>query len=228
MKRAVVAGGQRIEYTLIQAHRRDVLIQALEGGATRVYAPKFARLSDVDELVRGHAGQILSMREALRPRVLSNGDRVMIEGVERTVRIERGRARAEITETEVAIFVPDPADWEAARAVLISALSARALRRIRERIVHYLPFTGGRPGRITVRAQKSRWGSCSSKRNLSFNWKLILAPPGCLDYVVVHELCHLTEFNHSQRFWKLVESCQPDFRVWREYLKNNGRGLTVS
>lgn len=227
MKRAVVADGQRIEYTLIQARRRDVLIQALEGGLTRVYAPKSARLSDVDELVRGHADRILSMREALKPREIADGDAIAVEGVPRAVRIEKGPVRAEITETGVVIFVPDPEDREAARAALVPALSARALRRIRERIGYFLPATGGRPGRITVRAQKSRWGSCSSKGNLSFNWKLILAPTGCLDYVVVHELCHLTEFNHSPRFWKLVEGCMPDYRVWREYLKKNGRGLAV-
>ncbi len=227
MKRAVVAQGQRIEYTLIQATRRDVLIQALEGGVTRVYAPKTARLRDVDELVRGYAGQILSMREALKPRELADGDLVRIEGAPRTVRIARGNKRVEITQTEVRIWVSDPDDFEAARSILLSALSARALRRIRERIEHFLPVTGGTPARVTVRAQKSRWGSCSSKRNLSFNWKLILAPPECLDYVVVHELCHLTEFNHSQRFWKLVEDCQPDFRVWRDYLKTNGSGLAI-
>lgn len=227
MKRAVVSDGWRIEYTLIQARRRDVLIQALEGGATRVYAPKSARLSDVDALVRGHAGEILKMREALRPRTLADGDTIMIEGAPRIVRIEKGAARAEITETEVVLFVPDPKDLEAARAVLIPVLSGRALGRIRARIDRYLPLTGGQPGRVTVRAQKSRWGSCSSKRNLSFNWKLILAPGGCLDYVVVHELCHLTEFNHSPRFWKMVERCMPDYRVWRDYLKTNGRGLTV-
>ena len=227
MKRAVVADGQRIEYTLIQAQRRDVLIQALEGGATRVYAPKSARLSDVDALVRGHAVEILKMREKLRPRTLADGDTILVEGAPRAVRLEKGPVRAEITEAQVVLFVPDPDDLEAARAALISALSGRALGQIRARIGHFLPLTGGQPGRITVRAQKSRWGSCSSKRNLSFNWKLILAPGGCLDYVVVHELCHLTEFNHSPRFWKMVERCMPDYRVWRDYLKKNGRGLTV-
>jgi predicted metal-dependent hydrolase len=227
VKRTVTVGGQRIEFTLIQARRQDVLIQALEGGLTRVYAPKSARLADVDELVRGHAGQILSMREALKPGILADGDVIRVEGAPRAVRIEKGPARAEITESEAVIYVPDPGDPEAARSVLRAALSARALRRIRERIAHFLPVAGGAPGRITVRAQKSRWGSCSSKGNLSFNWRLILAPPDCLDYVVAHELCHLTEFNHSPRFWKLVETCKPDYRVWQAYLKKNGRGLIL-
>jgi predicted metal-dependent hydrolase len=226
VKRTVVADGKKIEFTLIQARRRDVLIQALEGGMTRVYAPKSARLADVDGLVRGHAAQILAMGAALKPRELLSGDEIMLEGAARRVRIERGDARVAFAD-EVVIFVPHPEDREAARAVLLSALSARALARIRARIAHFLPRTGGEPGRVTVRAQRSRWGSCSSKGNLSFNWKLILAPPDCLDYVVVHELCHLTEFNHSPRFWRLVEDCMPDFRLWRDYLKKNGRGLNI-
>lgn len=227
MKRAIQAGRERIEYTLIQARRTDILIQALEGGMTRVYAPKFARLSDVDRLVLENAEKILSMREALKPRQLADGDRLTVEGVPRTLNIRKGSARVEVTEIAVLVCAPDPDDADAVRALLISHLSARALSRIRARIAHYLPMTGGCPGRVTVRTQKSRWGSCSSKRNLNFNWKLILAPPQCLDYVVVHELCHLTEFNHSPRFWKLVESCQGDFRVWKEYLKKNGPGLSI-
>ena len=113
------------------------------------------------------------------------------------------------------------------RAQALSFLSALALSRIRSRIDHFLPLTGGQVNRVTVRAQRSRWGSCSSKHNLNFNWKLILAPPGCLDYVVIHELCHLTEFNHSPRFWSLVETQQRDYLVWKDYLKRNGDALTL-
>ena len=75
---------------------------------------------------------------------------------------------------------------------------------------------------ITVREQKTRWGSCSSKGNLNFNWKLILAPPEILDYVVVHELCHLKEMNHSPAFWKEVEKVLPDYEKRRQWLKENG------
>ncbi|WP_373212001.1 M48 family metallopeptidase [Ruminococcus sp. 5_1_39BFAA] len=76
--------------------------------------------------------------------------------------------------------------------------------------------------RITIREQKTRWGSCSSNRNLNFNWKLMLAPPEILDYVVVHELCHLKEMNHSPAFWHEVEQILPDYAQRKKWLKDNG------
>lgn len=76
-------------------------------------------------------------------------------------------------------------------------------------------------GNITIREQKTRWGSCSSKGNLNFNWKLILMPSEVLDYVVVHELSHRKEMNHSKRFYKVVESVMPDYKVWQNWLREH-------
>lgn len=78
-------------------------------------------------------------------------------------------------------------------------------------------------GRITIREQKTRWGSCSGAGNLNFNWKLVLMPPEVLDYVVVHELAHRKEMNHSERFWKVVEAEMPDYVERRRLLKVTGR-----
>jgi predicted metal-dependent hydrolase len=76
--------------------------------------------------------------------------------------------------------------------------------------------------RITVRDQVSRWGSCSSTGALSFNWRLVLAPHDVLDYVVVHEVCHLVEHNHGPRFWRLVERRRPGYRDSRAWLDEHG------
>ena len=76
--------------------------------------------------------------------------------------------------------------------------------------------------RITIRDQKTRWGSCSTAGNLNFNWKLILMPPEILDYVVVHELAHRREMNHSSRFWAQVAEILPDYKARRQWLKENG------
>jgi predicted metal-dependent hydrolase len=81
--------------------------------------------------------------------------------------------------------------------------------------------------RITIRSQKTRWGSCSSSGNLNFNCLLLLAPPEVLDYVVVHELCHRKEMNHSPRFWAEVGRVLPDYKKRNKWLKENGSRLML-
>jgi predicted metal-dependent hydrolase len=87
------------------------------------------------------------------------------------------------------------------------------------------PRIGVKPARIQVRDQRSRWGSCSTRGTLSFNWRLVLAPLDVLDYVVVHELCHLRHPDHSRRFWGLVEQHRPNWRVQRDWLHEHGPEL---
>lgn len=77
-------------------------------------------------------------------------------------------------------------------------------------------------GTISIREQKTRWGSCSAKGNLNFNWKLVLMPEEILDYVVVHELAHRIQMNHSPAFWAIVERFVPDYKARRQWLKVNG------
>ncbi len=96
-----------------------------------------------------------------------------------------------------------------------------------ERCRYFLQFTGGSYSRITIRDQKTRWGSCSSTGTLSFNYRLMFAPPRVLDYVVVHELCHLTHMNHSREFWNLVASVMPEYKTYRNWLKEHGRELNI-
>lgn len=107
----------------------------------------------------------------------------------------------------------------------IRELGERALEELPKRVANYAARLGVTYGRITIRNQKSRWGSCSGAGNLNFNCLLMLAPPEVRDYVVVHELCHRKEMNHSARFWKEVENILPDYRQRRAWLKENGGRL---
>lgn len=104
----------------------------------------------------------------------------------------------------------------------IQALANRATEVIPERVAHYAALIGVTYGRITIRNQRSKWGSCSGKGNLNFNCLLMLTPPEVIDSVVVHELCHRKEMNHSDRFYAEVLRVFPDYWEWDKWLKENG------
>ncbi len=107
----------------------------------------------------------------------------------------------------------------------IRTLADQALKLIPERVRHYAPLLGVKYGRITIRNQRSRWGSCSGKKNLNFNCLLMLTPPEVIDSVVVHELAHLKEMNHSDRFYAEVLRVFPDYWKWNRWLKENGKAI---
>ncbi len=107
----------------------------------------------------------------------------------------------------------------------IEKLCQKALSVIPDKVKYYAEIMGVTYGRITIRNQKTRWGSCSSKGNLNFNCLLMLMPDKVLDYVVVHELCHLKQMNHSKKFWKEVERYMPDYKNYKKWLNENGGAL---
>lgn len=104
----------------------------------------------------------------------------------------------------------------------IKILADQALKIIPTRVEYFARIIGVTYGNITIRNQKTRWGSCSSKGNLNFNCLLMLAPPEVLDYVVVHELCHRKQMNHSKAFWTEVEKVFPDYKESINWLKEGG------
>jgi len=109
----------------------------------------------------------------------------------------------------------------------IRVLAEEALKFIPGRVSYFAPLVGVTYGRITIRNQRTRWGSCSGKGNLNFNCLLMKTPPEVIDYVIVHELCHRKEMNHSRQFWAEVEKVLPDYKKSRQWLKENGRELIL-
>ncbi len=107
----------------------------------------------------------------------------------------------------------------------IRELANQALEVIPKRVEHFARIIGVDYGRVTIRNQKTRWGSCSSKGNLNFNCLLMLTPSEVIDYVVVHELCHRKEMNHSKAFWREVEKVLPDYKTQVKWLKDEGGNI---
>lgn len=157
------------------------------------------------------------------------------------------RAPRRMPERDINRFIGEKADWidihlrkmqkrreeqnktlETGRALSeqdIRLLTTRAKRVIPSKVRKYAEIIGVDYGRITIRMQKSRWGSCSGQGNLNFNCLLMNAPEEIIDYVVVHELCHRKEMNHSPRFWAEVEKILPDYKNRRKWLKDHGNEL---
>ncbi len=107
----------------------------------------------------------------------------------------------------------------------LAFLTEAAREDLSRRLQRLAPLVGVPFGRVTVRHQKTRWGSCSAQGNLNFNCLLMLCPEDVRDYVVIHELCHRKEMNHSPRFWAEVERVMPDFSTPRAWLKEQGGAL---
>ena len=107
----------------------------------------------------------------------------------------------------------------------IKKLREKARLLVTERVQHYAPLIGVTYHRIAIRTQHTRWGRCSGNGTLNFNCLLALVPMDVLDYVVVHELCHRKELNHSDRFWREVSKILPDYKTSQKWLKENGSNL---
>lgn len=107
----------------------------------------------------------------------------------------------------------------------VKELADKALKYIPERAAYFAELIGVDYGRITIRNQRTKWGSCSSKGNLNFNCLLMLMPCEVIDYVVVHELCHRKEMNHSKAFWSEVEKILPDYKNSVKWLKEEGSNI---
>ena len=173
---------------------------------------------------------IRSRRRTLALQVRQNGEVVV-------------RAPLFVREQEVRHFVEEHLEWikkqqrklafaaEQRREIRplteeeLSALREQARRDLTERAKLYAPRVGVTYGRISIRRQKTKWGSCSSGGNLNFNCLLMLAPEAVRDYVVVHELCHRKQMNHSEAFWAEVERVLPEYREARKWLKTHGQEL---
>ena len=131
------------------------------------------------------------------------------------------RAPLRLSETRIRKFVEEKQEWILKNMEKIQKRDEQR-EHVPRRVAYFAEKIGVTYGKITLRQQKTRWGSCAVNGNLNFNWLLILAPSEVLDYVVVHELCHRREMNHSQAFWKEVETILPDYRERQKWLKDNG------
>jgi predicted metal-dependent hydrolase len=145
--------------------------------------------------------------------------------------VEKSRStfKATVSGSELVVLVPDGEKNNKAliRKAIHSEFKKQFRQIVEEGVEEYNKFYNFEYNRIAIKDNRTNWGSCSTKGNLNFNWKLIFAPLEVIDYVIVHELCHLKEHNHSKHFWDLVAEQIPNHKLYRKWLKENGNGLIL-
>lgn len=192
-------------------------------GEVRLTMPKRASATSARRFLDQHVDWICDERgkaHAIVP--VSDGSMLDVEGYSRRVQFT-GIAPRGVRLVDDAIVVGGPKDHAARR--LNNWLRAEAKTRMIAASATYAEILGARYVRVSIGDMRSRWGSCSSRGTLRFNWRLLMAPPDVLHYVAAHEVAHLLEMNHSDRFWAHVERCIPDFEVHRRWLKKHGAAL---
>ena len=232
---AVGLGAIDVPYVLKRVpRRRHVHILVNEEGTIEVRAPWRFGVRKAREVLRENAEWVLetlgTVRERLaqRPRLVTGTHLPLLDGSLRLdVRpqaqidmfecVRPGRGRAERRGTVLRIRAVSLDEGEL-RALIERWYRQEAAAHLAARVEHYSSRLGVRPSRVTIRGQRSRWGSCSGKGTVSLNWRLIMVPGALADYVVVHELCHLRHMDHSPRFWAMVGGIVPDYRQCRRRL----------
>ncbi len=238
MSRSVQFGARRVDYVLRvspKAHRLRMVIRA--GSGLEVVVPRGMSLRAHEPFLHEKAAWITQTLDRLHESApsaevppLADGARLPFAGREVALCLRNGtRAghyRAALQGDVLQLSVPDLAQATVRRA-LEHWYRRQAEGVIAERLALHNRVYQYRFGRVTIKAQKTRWGSCSRQGNLNFNWRLLLAPLPVLDYVVVHELCHLRELNHSSRFWDLVAVACPEYAQHRRWLRTHGQALAL-
>ncbi len=113
------------------------------------------------------------------------------------------------------------------RAALISWYKAQAHKVLKDKLDKHANRMQVTFQTVRLKEQKTRWGSCSSKRNINLNWRIIMAPDEAIDYVIIHELAHLTHLNHSEQFWLRVAAFMPEYANWKKWFKDHGQELKL-
>jgi predicted metal-dependent hydrolase len=160
---------------------------------------------------------------------LNNGDLVPYLGQDHKVHINGGHSnKCSVRLENNELFIEGQCDKGIATATLKQWLRSRATAYLQQRTSRMSADLGFRYNRIYIRGQRTLWGSCSGKGNISLNWKLIMFPPYIIDYVIIHELAHLKVMNHSKAFWNIVAALCPQWRTHRKWLKHHEGYLGIS
>lgn len=207
--------------------RKSVGIQVLPNAQVKVSVPTFFPKFMVTHILKEKEDWIRSAQQRMLAKQAATLTDVYYLYLGKEYQLELHPGQKELVSVlgdKISVATPNK---KFVKTYLMSWYKQEARRIISARVSHYAKIAGLDFKSVAITTAETRWGSCSSNRTLNFNWKLIMAPLAVIDYVVAHELAHLTEMNHSRDFWERVRKMYPLYREYRTWLRRNGDRLTV-
>ncbi|MCA9398736.1 MAG: M48 family metallopeptidase [Candidatus Omnitrophica bacterium] len=231
------AAQEDIDYLLVRSSaRRTMSIGIDEKGNVKVSVPYYCQEASIKTFLKEKEGWIVKGVETARKnqkhvdqKRFRHGNRFLYLGRMYPLEVLEGdvkRARVDFDQNKWVVTIPpglnEKQTEETVKLKMLKWYRAQAEETLGGRIFHYSRIIGEEPAKIAIRTQKRMWGCCDyNTRVIHLNWQIIMSPLCVVDYVVVHELCHLIIPNHSRRFWSKVRKFMPDFDIHRKWLKNN-------
>jgi predicted metal-dependent hydrolase len=220
-----------IPYTLIRSRRKTVAIYVTKNAAVEVRAPLSMPKSGIDNFVKSKTQWILSHQTIIKQRLaeksaftLDYGDMLTLCGRLYPIR-EKGAASVGFDGE--AFLIPHGLASDEIKKTAVQIYRSAAKRLLTHKTAIFAEQMGVIPSAVKINGAKTRWGSCSGKNSINFSWRLIMADEQVIDYIVVHELAHIREHNHSPRFWAIVQSVLPDYKERKRQLKTLDRKSVV-
>ncbi len=211
-----------IEYKLIRSERKMIAIQITKDAKIHVRAPMKVPKKEIDRIVQlkenwitKHLAIKIAQQEQKSKFTLNYGDTIFYRGKEYPITAKHGNNSGF---DETAFYLPQNFNSEQIKIALIKIYKQLAKRDLPIKVTQFAKLMNVAPNAIKINSAKTMWGSCNGKNNINFSWRLIFASDAVIDYVVVHELAHIKELNHSPRFWAVVESVLPDYKIRKKGL----------
>lgn len=221
--------GQLLPVKVVENDRAKRLTLRLfpAGDGLKVTTPGHVGDDEIEEFVNRNRNWAATRIARLPKRVeLTHGETIPFKGVEHKIISSgnlRGVVQAKVQDDQPVLSVPG--EPSSASRKLVAFMKREARKELDEVVNIHSTKIGIRPKQIRITDTTSRWGSCSSTRTLSFSWRIIMAPPEVLNYLAAHEVAHLKEMNHSDRFWKLTKELCPDTDIQKGWLRTHGAKL---
>lgn len=235
-------GDINFTYSIIRTNRTTMAIIVEPEGTVIIRAPHDLAEEVIEEKVkekrRWVAEKITKTDEIVKPvpkkRELVSGEKIKLKDKLIRLKIHQFDKKRTIVELEnntlhiyVSQYLNESERKEELKNAILKWYKEQAKDIISKRVKKYSESFDTKPSGIVIRSQQLRWGSCSKNNQLNFNWRIVMAPVSAIDYIVVHELCHLKEPLHSIEFWNLLEAHFPEYKKWKEWLRINGLTLDL-